>query len=140
MTQKAATDSFATKDEIPDISNLASKVEIPDISNLASKDEIPTNYVTTNTEQTITGKKRLNGDLICNRISLSDDSVNSGSIVVGEYNKAVFYASDSSDYINVGNAGFHLYFNGSLNRPTYNNNSLALLSDIPSGVTIRRWN
>ena len=131
MTQKAATDSFATKDEIPDISNLASKVEIPDISNLASKDEIPTNYVTTDTEQTITGKKHFDGGLVCKQISLSDDSVNSGAIVVGENNRSVLYATDSSDYITLGNSSFQLYLQGLLARPLYNNNPLGLLSDIP---------
>lgn len=119
MTQKAATDNFALKSELP---------------------TIPTDYVTTDTEQTVPGKKFFSGGLVANQISLSKDSTNSGSLVVGEYNKAVFYATDASDYVNVGNAGFQLYFTGSAKRPTYKQDSLALLSDIPSGAIIRRWN
>ena len=40
--------------------DLALKSDIPDISGKANKSDIPTNYVTTNTDQTITGKKTFN--------------------------------------------------------------------------------
>lgn len=40
--------------------DLALKSDIPDISGKANKSDIPTNYVTTNTEQSITGKKTFN--------------------------------------------------------------------------------
>lgn len=41
-------------------SDLALKSDIPDISGKANKSDIPTNYVTTNTDQTISGKKTFN--------------------------------------------------------------------------------
>lgn len=40
--------------------DLALKSDIPDISGKANKSDIPTNYVTTNTDQTISGKKTFN--------------------------------------------------------------------------------
>ena len=92
---------------------------------------IPTDYVKIDTEQTILGKKHFNGGLVCRQISLSNDSVNSGAIVVGENNRSVLYATDSSDYVTLGNSSFQLYLQGSSSRPAYNNKELGLLSDIP---------
>lgn len=77
-TKSECNELFATKSEIPDISNLATKDEIPDISNLAKKSEIPDisdlasfDYVDTKVE---TFK-----DLLEGKIDLKQDKLVSGN-------------------------------------------------------------
>ena len=91
--------------------------------------DLPTNYVTTNTAQTITGLKTFSG-------SIKTDTVynTNSNPILQIYNST----------IRVGNSNYGLKLLGDSTRPEYsmdggsNYNQLALLADVPT-ITLREW-
>ena len=65
---------------------MALKSDIPDISGKANKSDIPTNYVTTNTEQSISGKKTFNAPAGANgeQATAIFKTANGGQIIFGK--------------------------------------------------------
>lgn len=66
--------------------DLALKSDIPDISGKANKSDIPTNYVTTNTDQTISGKKTFNAPAGASgeQATAIFKTANGGQIILGK--------------------------------------------------------
>ncbi len=66
--------------------DLALKSDIPDISGKANRSEIPTNYVTTNTEQSISGKKTFNAPASASgeQATATFKTANGGQIILGK--------------------------------------------------------
>lgn len=100
-----------------------------------------TNYVTTNTQQTITAQKTFNtrvnflGTGDANAIYLSTDTridVNGTSHTVLGFASGTFL---------INNAAYNLMLRGKQTRPVYNSgsNPIALLSDVPIESTISGW-
>jgi len=91
--------------------------------------DLPTNYVTTDTAQTITGVKTFSGSIKTNTVY---NTTNNPMLQI--YNST----------IRVGNSNYGLKLLGDSTRPEYsmdggrNYNQLALLSDIPT-ITLREW-
>lgn len=127
MTQKASTDNFALKSEIP------------------------TDYVTTNTEQEISADKTFAYDVVIKRRLTVYDETNQYNCWVKSYALDGFklrlvrplqptalplevmkLSSDGNNTIQCGNVSYPLSFNGSATKPTYNSNNLAFESDIPT--------
>ena len=106
---------------------------------VALQSDIPTNYVTTNTTQTITGSKTFTQQL---RVNSSNGILNYGAYqglvrrdpnVSSVYTEPLLIVDNSDKNVTVGTQYTTLNLRGSSTRPTYNSNELALLSDISSG-------
>lgn len=126
---KTVTTSDATRTDLK-IDNVtiydASTQLIPDArisSNIARVSDIPTNYVTTNTAQTITGIKTFSDNIKTDTVYNTNNNP-----ILQIYNST----------IRVGNSNYGLKLLGDSTRPEYsmdsgtNYNQLALLSDIPT--------
>lgn len=91
--------------------------------------DLPTNYVTTDTAQTITGLKTFSGSIKTNTVYNTNSNP-----MLQIYNST----------IRVGNSNYGLKLLGDSTRPEYsmdggrNYNQLALLADVPS-ITLREW-
>ena len=117
--------------KIGDGKNANYKLAIPDTTSwtadktIATTDQIPdaSTMVTINTTQTISGEKTFTGNI-----------KNTGIYYIGSGN--VILASMSGSNLTLGNSSSVLKLAGSGTRPTYNGNSLALQSDVPSAITI----
>jgi len=97
------------------------------------------NTVGLTTTQTISGNKTFSGSNSFNGLKTTNNIVLQGNnaYIVGSSdgltNKAILQRAHSSNLITLGNSSDTLDLKGSSTRPTYNtNDSLALLSDIPS--------
>ena len=109
---------------------------IPDArisTNIARASDIPTNYVTTDTAQTITGTKTFHNCAIesDNFITLTSPNAYvrySGSGVVRG-----LLRRNSSGTVEVGSSNDPVKIQGSATRPAYNSSDLALYSDVTSG-------
>ena len=102
-------------------------------NDLALKSDIPTNYVTTDTAQTITGTKTFHNCAIesDNFITLTSSNAYirySGSGVVRS-----LLRRNSSGTVEVGSSNDTVKIQGSATRPAYNSSDLALYSDVTSG-------
>ena len=85
----------------------------------------PTNLVSTNTAQTISGLKTFSGDItLSGTTSIKNNT--------GGTNYTMLYRDAST--IHVGGSTSVLKLEGSGTRPAYNNDSLALISDITGGL------
>lgn len=103
-------------------SDLATVATTGDYSDLINR---PTNLVSTNTAQTISGMKTFSGDItLSGTTSIKNNT--------GGTNYTMLYRDAST--IHVGASTSALKLEGSGTRPAYNNDSLALLSDITGGL------
>jgi hypothetical protein len=103
-------------------SDLATVATTGDYSDLINR---PTNLVSTNTAQTISGLKTFSGDItLSGTTSIKNNT--------GGTNYTMLYRDAST--IHVGASTSALKLEGSGTRPAYNNDSLALLSDITGGL------
>ena len=99
-------------------SDLATVATTGDYSDLINR---PTNLVSTNTAQTISGMKTFSGDItLSGTTSIKNNT--------GGTNYTMLYRDAST--IHVGASTSALKLEGSGTRPAYNNDSLALLSDV----------
>lgn len=103
---------------------------IPDArisSNIARTSDIPslTNYVTTNTAQTISGSKAFSQPLVV----ADNNGLASGTILS---NKKILQRSSGDSTLTLNNADNKLRLVGSETRPQYNSADLALYSDLPT--------
>lgn len=102
------------------------------LGNVATKDEIPTNYVTTDTEQTITGSKTLNAPLI---VTGGDASSGVGNIQLDTDGNIIAKGTNSTllgfgnGNLLAGHSSYPLLLRGKNTRPTYNGANMALSSD-----------
>ena len=102
--------------------DLATVATTGDYSDLINR---PTNLVSTNTAQTISGMKTFSGDItLSGTTSIKNNT--------GGTNYTMLYRDAST--IHVGASTSALKLEGSGTRPAYNNDSLALLSDITGGL------
>lgn len=93
-----------------------------------------TNYVTLSTTQAITGTKTFKSEILSwNNITF--ESAQANPIIrgmSGASHRNMITRTNSASAIDVGNTSDTINFKGSGTRPTYNNNDLALYSDVPS--------
>ena len=110
--------SVLTDVEYVEPSDLATVATTGDYSDLINR---PTNLVSTNTAQTISGMKTFSGDItLSGTTSIKNNT--------GGTNYTMLYRDAST--IHVGASTSALKLEGSGTRPAYNNDSLALLSDV----------
>ncbi len=103
-------------------SDLATVATTGDYSDLINR---PTNLVSTNTAQTISGMKTFSGDItLSGTTSIKNNT--------GGTNYTMLYRDAST--IHIGGSTSALKLEGSGTRPAYNNDSLALLSDVTGGL------
>ena len=109
-------------------SDLATVATTGDYSDLINR---PTNLVSTNTAQTISGLKTFSGDItLSNTTSIKNNT--------GGTNYTMLYRDSTT--IHVGGSTSVLKLEGSGTRPAYNNDSLALISDITGGLPSQTGN
>ncbi len=102
--------------------DLATVATTGDYSDLINR---PTNLVSTNTAQTISGMKTFSGDItLSGTTSIKNNT--------GGTNYTMLYRDATT--IHVGASTSVLKLEGSGTRPAYNNDSLALLSDVTGGL------
>lgn len=89
--------------------------------------DLPTNYVTTNTAQTISAQKNWSGKLNI----LNNSAITGGVDAYTTY--ALLQRNNTSREVIFSNGGDKLRLRGSETRPQYNTNDLALYSDVTSG-------
>ena len=119
--------SVLTDVEYVEPSDLATVATTGDYSDLINR---PTNLVSTNTAQTISGPKTFSGDItLSGTTSIKNNT--------GGTNYTMLYRDAST--IHVGASTSALKLEGSGTRPAYNNDSVALLSDI-AGVGVSSVN
>lgn len=103
-------------------SDLATVATTGDYSDLINR---PTNLVSTNTAQTISGMKTFSGDItLSGTTSIKNNT--------GGTNYTMLYRDATT--IHVGASTSVLKLEGSGTRPAYNNDSVALLSDVTGGL------
>ena len=109
-------------------SDLATVATTGDYSDLINR---PTNLVSTNTAQTISGMKTFSGDItLSGTTSIKNNT--------GGTNYTMLYRDATT--IHVGASTSVLKLEGSGTRPAYNNDSLALLSDVTGGLPSQTGN
>lgn len=114
--------SVLTDVEYVEPGDLATVATTGDYSDLINR---PTNLVSTNTAQTISGMKTFSGDItLSGTTSIKNNT--------GGTNYTMLYRDGST--IHVGASTSALKLEGSGTRPAYNNDSVALLSDVTGGL------
>ena len=93
-------------------------------------------YVTTNTTQTISGSKTFSSETHHAGVITFDSALLNPIIrgMSGSNYRNMIYRMGNDSAIIVGNSNDTIDLKGSGTRPTYNNNSLALTSDIPTNA------
>jgi hypothetical protein len=105
------------------------KVQIKSGNTLLSEVQL-TDWVTKDTEQTISGKKTFNSDIYVNNNKGLKYSITAGGVTTERY----MIAKDNVERIIVGNSSDALQFQSN-NRPTYNNTQIALSNDFVNEET-----
>lgn len=93
---------------------------------------IPTDYVTTNTAQSISGQKAFSQPVVV----ADGNGIGSGTILS---NKVILQRTSAGE-VYVSNTQDKVRLRGSETRPQYNGNDLALSSDIPAAQVNSDWN